>query len=344
MWGTLLHSNLQVSLFFEDDADRMLFVATAQTMQFVAFLFFSKIYILAFVFFSKTYTSSKTLQKRIYIFLIFICVLCSLINTMLINTGLALTDEPELIFYVAVAAICVLAMLMITFYIYYSLSKQSDMLLQAQSELQHRTLMEQHNIELIKVDASLRNWRHDIHNHFQSLQALIQIGDIDKAEKYLAHLGHKFKIDGSVCNTGQHELDAIVTVKCALAKADDIKVALHIIPIKHLPISDLDITNLFGNLFDNAIESCRRVDVKARFISLAFLKMENMLCIRMVNSTDGNIKLENGRYLTTKSDSRFHGLGLASIDRIINDAGGFVSREYNDKDFTTELLLPTAGA
>jgi len=330
-WSMYITSATQDAVVFGQGIFRFLLVVSAKILQLALTFYFSKLYI-----------KSKALDKKVYIVMIPISLLCLFINTTILNVGLELGDNLILVLYLAIATLCVMAILMIIYYLYHKITSQSELLLKTQSELQHKALMEQHNDELLKIEANMRSWRHDFHNHLQSLMVMSRKSGSAEMEAYVAKLGHSLGDVEGICHTGWQALDAIVSVKHALAKADGIVVNVTITPIPPVPMSDIDMTNLLGNLFDNAIESCRRVDALRRSIDFSLGVMGNMLCIRISNHTDGTERVEDGRFLTTKADKGLHGLGLASVDRIVAATGGLVQRTHKDGVFTTNILLPEA--
>lgn len=330
IWVMFIGNIPFIEITFWQGIPRAVLVATVKTF-----------HVLAYIYFSKYYISSQAMKKSMYLYFISILLVCIIAITMMSSIAASLNENLVAMSYLSLSSVCILIFLMIVFYLFHNLSNQSDLLLKTQGELQHKVLMEHHNAELIKIHSNMNAWRHDFHNHIQSLLMLSESESKEDMRSYVKRLGHELEEVEGVCYTGQQALDAIVSVKYALAKTDNITVNLHIAPIKLLPISDIDLTSLFGNLFDNAIESCQRIDIEKRSIDLFLGMMENMICIRMLNATDGNDRIENDKFLTTKANSQFHGLGLASVDRIVEKANGLVERKHEDKVFTTILLIPT---
>ena len=328
-WAMFITGATQNAVVFGQGVNRFILVASAKAAQCVIYYYFSKLY-----------TTSPALQRGVYISLLALPVLCLFIVITLFNAGQGMAEDSPLLLYKALASVCVMAILMIIYYMFHRVSKQSDLLIKTQRELHHRTMMEQHNEELIKIDANMRTWRHNFHNHLQTLLVLSRNKDNEKFEKYVSGLGQKLDEIEGVCHTGQKAFDAIVTVKCAIARSDGITVNINITPVPVMPINDVDVTSLVGNLFDNAIEACRKVDMEKRSIDLFLGLMGSMLCIRLINTTDGLERVENGRFLTTKADKGIHGLGLVSVDRIVAAADGLVNRKHENGMFTTEVLLP----
>ena len=87
-------------------------------------------------------------------------------------------------------------------------------------------------------------------------------------------------------------------------------------------MAEMDISALFGNVLDNAIESVEKLDDKEkRLIHLSVAKQKNFLRIRSENYTEEKITFKNGMPVTTKKDKRFHGFGMKSIQRACGTTG-----------------------
>lgn len=329
-WTMLISGIPFIEVVFWQGVPRILLVGIVKTL-----------HVLAYIYFSKYYITSRAMEVKIYIYFIAIIFISVYISTTLMTTVAEIDESLILMFLLTLSALSVVVFMMIIFYLFHSISTQGDLLLKTQGELQHKILMEQHNNELVKIYKDMRDWRHDFHNHIQSLLALSQEGNKEEMKKYVEQLGHKLVEIEGVCHTGQQALDAIVSVKCALAATYEIAVKLHMSPITMMPISELDVTSLFGNLFDNAIEACRRMDTKKRSIDLSLGMMGRMICIRMTNTTNGEERVHDGRYLTVKTDKQLHGLGIANIDRIVSSANGVVERKHEDRIFNTVIILPS---
>lgn len=101
----------------------------------------------------------------------------------------------------------------------------------------------------------MRGWRHDYHNHIQTLKFLAANNDIVGIREYLNELDTNLSILDNSIRTGNSMADAILNSKVSLAKAReiDVRVDAHI-PVK-LKISEIDLCCILGNLFDNAIDA-----------------------------------------------------------------------------------------
>ena len=70
----------------------------------------------------------------------------------------------------------------------------------------------------------MRGWRHDYHNHMQSLKAYLAMDHIEEAREYLNSLENDLNDINLLFDTGNVGVDAILNSKVSLAIHDGIKV------------------------------------------------------------------------------------------------------------------------
>lgn len=302
------------------------------------------IQVLLVCFFSKLFFRTNFMYNITYVSLVSIYIVSFMLVAGIMEASLAMEYNSRASLLLALTNAGAIAVLLIANYAFVTISKQSISLHETQRQLQNKILMEQHNEQLIEINEQMKTWRHDFHNHLQTLVVVARTQDRGSLEDYVLKLGHEILAVDNLCNTGDKVLDAILSAKLALAKSSRIAFSLDAKPISPLPLADTDKTSLFGNLMDNAIEACRRVDTENRFIKLSMEMMQKMVSIRISNSTDGTELMDNGKFVTTKSEKKFHGLGIPHIDRIVESAGGLVHREHKNNVFTTVILFEVVEA
>lgn len=184
----------------------------------------------------------------------------------------------------------------------------------------------------------MRGWRHDYHNHIQTLLALL--GDEEKTKEYLLNLNHDLTSVDTVIKTGNVMIDAILNSKLSLIKSKKIDVNAKAVVPPELNISEIDLCIMIGNLLDNAMEAClHQPDEENRFIRVFIGMLKGQLYVSVSNSVGSEIKKSGKIYLSTKN-SKTHGFGLMRIDKIAAKYEGFVNRQNEDGVFATEIMLP----
>lgn len=200
-------------------------------------------------------------------------------------------------------------------------------------------LMEKHVTEVENIYKQMRGWRHDYHNHIQTMKAYRSLGQTDKMDDYLNALETDLASVDTLVKSGNVMVDAILNSKLSLAKARSISVNAKAVVPKTITISEIDLCVIIGNLLDNAIEACLRTDDEAeRFIRVYVdLKRDN-LYVSVTNFSGGRLEKQGGRYVSSKQGN--HGFGLVRVDRIVDKYEGYIKRRDEEGAFTTEVLLP----
>ena len=102
----------------------------------------------------------------------------------------------------------------------------------------------------------------------------------------------------------------------------------------------MDLCSILSNLLDNAIEACCKLEY-SRYINLEMLIFKNQFNIKIINSSNGDYKMENGKFKTTKRGD-LHGIGIGHIKSIVENYGGIYDIKPESEVFTTHISIPLA--
>lgn len=196
-------------------------------------------------------------------------------------------------------------------------------------------LIVKHTEEVENMYAQMRTWRHDYHNHIQTLKAHISLGNINEISQYLDDLELDLQTVDTVLKTGNIMVDAILNSKLSLILSKGINVSAKAVVPPNMKVADIDMCIVLGNLLDNAMEACLKCD-DLGFIRVFVGVMKSQLYISVTNSTTSIKKIGN-KYHSTKNKE---GFGLLSIDKIAEKYGGFVNRKDEEDVFATEIFIP----
>lgn len=202
-----------------------------------------------------------------------------------------------------------------------------------QNKLLKNEVDEVHNIYL-----TMRGWRHDYHNHMQSIKAYLAMDNLDEARAYLDRLEQDLDDINLLFNTGNINADAILNSKISLAIKKGIRVDYKATVPKELAVSDIDLCVVIGNLIDNAVEACEKVEPKDQFIRLYIGILRRQLYLSVSNATNEVVRKFDEEYITTKRGN--HGHGLKRINNIVDKYGGYINRKNEPGVFVTEIMLP----
>ena len=215
--------------------------------------------------------------------------------------------------------------------------------------LERRTLVWQgrllsRNVEEVRsIYARMRGWRHDYHSHLQTLKAYLAEEKLAEAREYLDRLETDLDEIRPMVESGNVNLDAILNAKLTLALSRGIRVKQRVEVPEKLTVSDIDLCVVIGNLLDNAMEACGKVDDTAgRFIRLYIGVLKGQLYISVMNATADTVRKPPEAYVKEGASEKTgnHGHGLKRIERVVSKYGGYLNRKNEPGVFATEVLLP----
>ena len=100
----------------------------------------------------------------------------------------------------------------------------------------------------------------------------------------------------------------------------------------------MDLTAIFANLWDNAIEACQKIKVEDRFIRILIGRVNDFYVIYFENSFNGYVKKRFDNIISTKESHK--GVGLSIIKASAEKYSGTFNVLNDDTVFKVEILLP----
>lgn len=111
-------------------------------------------------------------------------------------------------------------------------------------------------------------------------------------------------------------INALLSVKKELASQNDIKMEIHCTHSENIGIADIDLCSVLGNLLDNAIEACEKIEKENRKIVIDIDDRSGFMIIKVTNSITPQTSKIKRIGFTTKEDTENHGIGLRMVERI----------------------------
>ncbi len=202
-----------------------------------------------------------------------------------------------------------------------------------------KDLIETHCEEVENMYRQTRGWRHDYHNHIQTMKAYLEMGKLEELGDYLNQLDEDLTTVDKVIKTGNTKIDAALNSKISLAKQKGIRVEAKAIVPQEISISEVDLSLIIGNLMDNAVESCMKIEEEEkRFIRIYVDVLKGQLYLYIMNSVGDKLKRSGNKYLSTKKGN--HGFGLMRLDNVVKKYKGYLNRQDETDVFVTEIMLP----
>ena len=202
--------------------------------------------------------------------------------------------------------------------------------------------MQYKNYQLSKENIDMVNQKyHDLKHQINLLKTQAYVG---KSTSYLEKMEREIRVYETQNKTGNQILDAVLTNKAMICQNKEIDLKFIVDGGALSFMEDMDVSALFGNMLDNAIESAEKQQEKQkRLIWLYVTKEKQFVRIRTENYCDEKIRFKNGMPVTTKKDRRLHGYGMKSIKSTVEKYHGSVVAAQENNWFELKILLP-AGA
>ena len=192
----------------------------------------------------------------------------------------------------------------------------------------------QHYTALYEANRQVAVQRHDLKNILLNVRSYIEVGEIEKLDKYVANFQEKLQ-PSSMIDNGMPFIDAVLSAK--MAEHTEIPFELHIAPLQLEHLTQPQIAFILATALDNAIEACAQS--AKPFIKVRLNQQGHMISLVVVNAADQPIKAIGDTLLTTKADAASHGYGVKSMKQAAEQAHGMLTWKYEQQTFTLSVLL-----
>ena len=208
---------------------------------------------------------------------------------------------------------------------------------------------EKHNAELInQINAEYKNQleimyqsqnrirflKHDIRNHIYKMQALLAENKLKELKEYFSETQEYIKVKSLYVSSGNSDIDSLLNYKLYQAENMGTKFETELKLPEQININSFDLNIVIGNLLDNAIEALSKTEDKKLKIIIKYSR--GVINIKISNTFDG-VVLNN--LLTRKKSKENHGLGILSIQTVLDKYNGLLKTIYDDKWFETSVIM-----
>lgn len=198
----------------------------------------------------------------------------------------------------------------------------------------------EHYLSVQESHMKVKKLYHDINNHICCIDNLKN--NNKEVSEYINNLKDEIKSFKDNYNTGNMILDIIINEKSDICSKKGIKFICDINFSKVDFIKPIDVSSIFANILDNAIEACDKIhdeDVE-KYIRIKGTISKAYFVIKCENSKVNNIKFKKNKLLTDKMDKFVHGIGTQSIKSSLDKYDGELLFEDEKDKFTLNLYIP----
>ena len=182
-----------------------------------------------------------------------------------------------------------------------------------------------------------RRAKHDVRHHISLIREYVSKGELDALLKYLDGYNDSLPDDSLIRFCENAAANAVLLYFAQQAKDNDIDYIVNAEIPGNIFVSDTDISVLFGNLIENAIDACkeehgddRKIDIRARLKG-------STLCVTVDNTFTGTLRrTTDNEFLSTKHKGL--GLGTQSVKSIAEHYGGVCRFEVKECMFCASVM------
>ncbi len=232
-------------------------------------------------------------------------------------------------------AVTIIIITSILFLIYYYNGKRL-----AEFEIKYTELINKQQKEyyelLIKKENDTRQYRHDI------IAQLVRV-DYALSDKQYEHANNIIKdmlkeisdINQSDYDVGNDTVNTMINFYFAPLKNTDISINVTGFMPQTIMVSDRDLCIIISNLLNNSKEAVEKMKTNNRFINIIITSGKKYWSFKISNSTN-NTQFD----VTSKSDLKNHGYGIANIVNYVKKYSGVYSFNIEEGTFNAEIKMP----
>lgn len=204
--------------------------------------------------------------------------------------------------------------------------------------LEQQVKIYRNQLEIIEqTQAKVRSLRHDMSHHIQALRRFAVRNEGQEVLRHLDKMESAITIEKEYVYSGNKEMDGLLNYMLEKANNALKQVEIEIKNLRSLDEYSFELAIILGNLLDNAIEAARQTEEQA--LRFQMEEDKGMLFIHVVNKYCGELRIKEGRLLSTKLDGKNHGMGLKNVRDIVEKNHGVLDIRYDNGIFEVDVIL-----
>lgn len=178
---------------------------------------------------------------------------------------------------------------------------------------------------------------HDMNRHLRVLRESIQNNRDEQSEKYITDLEEMANQLVPPIRNQNRILEIILNTIFERCREKDIHLDLDIEDFSLDFLSDTDITAIFSNLLDNAVDACDSID-KGKEIKVCLNKCLNLMILEVTNPIPSNHIVS----LTHSTKAGHMGLGITIVNQNVEKYNGVFSWKQSNGEYIATVTIPIA--
>lgn len=181
--------------------------------------------------------------------------------------------------------------------------------------------------------------KHNLKNNLIVLSDMIENEKTKEAIDLIKDIVEFHKLDVKIANTGNVTIDSILNYNIARMQELGVKYNLNLSVPYDIDIDSIYLVTILSNAIDNALDALEKIDEKERYIIIDIKYKKGILFIMIENPYKSQINIENNRIKTSKKNKENHGIGLKSIEEMVEKRNGTMTIESTNEIFKIKITI-----
>lgn len=275
--------------------------------------------------------------NKVQVFNFIFLPLFSFLNIMIMLTLTQYVMYPILTVLIVINIIFILFLNVYLTYLFHTISQNNDLKNEIALYEQKADLQYEYYNNLEKKYESSRKVIHDMKNHLQSMEQLYDMEEHQRGKKYsddIMGLLNSFSQDYYTTNS---VLNIVINDKVELGKTYGIDITCKLNDVSLDFMREIDVTTIFANLLDNAIEAAKEITDNP-YIILKANKVREFIVISIINSSKDKAVQKGDKLLSRKKNHE--GLGLGNVKMALEKYEGHMRIDEDEDVFKVNLFIP----
>lgn len=247
--------------------------------------------------------------------------------------------QSNIIILLSIISVSMIVIAGIVWFMIARINKDNEIKTKLLLSEQKANLYKQNIISSNSQIETIKLLKHDMKNNISCIDALIEEENYDEAHNICHSLTNKYTSIGTIVNTENYLLNAVLNVEIEKAKSYEIPVKLSITNDLKMFKNSSDIISLIGNILDNAISYLSKNKVKNNEINFSTGYEGSYSVIKCRNNILDSVLFNNPSLKTDKKDKDNHGKGITIINSIAHKYNGDVIIKERNKEFIITVIL-----
>lgn len=180
--------------------------------------------------------------------------------------------------------------------------------------------------------------RHDFRHHMAVIKSFIEQNDYDNLKKYFNSFMDNLPSDQPLKFSENTIINILTSHFYEMSVNNNIDFLVEIKVPKSIPVKEIDLTVILGNLLENAVTACISQTSFPKKIQMRCALESECFLLTIDNTFDNVIRKDrNGSYISTKHQG--NGLGIESVSKIVERYNGIFKVEQKNNLFCVSIML-----